>query len=486
MLKRFLGDSAVYGISNIIGRGIVGLLLLPLYTRFLTPEEYGRVDLLQVVRSLAVVIVVLEINQGLVRLLADAKSDDDRTSLASTALWFSIAMYGSVVTAGLLWAEPLSRWLLGTPDAVAAVRVAMLYIATDGLFALLQLQLRFELRPGAYVIASLASLLVAALASVLLLNYTALRETAVLLALACGNVVGALVSLRASRHRFTWRFSRAACALMLAFSAPLVLSSVSGFVATFIDRIVIRQLMGVHEVGVFAVGARIASIGSFAMFGIQMALTPLVYSHHAEPGTPGAIARILRLVLALMLPLVITLGIFAPELIAYVAAPAFLDAARVVPLFALSAFLSQFWLFAPGLGLAKRTHVIALLNVFAALVNTALNYLLVPMWGLTGAAAATLTGSALLAAGYVVLGHRHYPVPFGWGRMTVAAMVAAATCAAAVARWGDVPASGATIWSQKLVTCLIAFGLIVLTLVTRAEIAGARRLLALRPAVRPS
>jgi O-antigen/teichoic acid export membrane protein len=486
MLKRFVKDSAVYGISGVLSRGLVGLLLLPVYTRFLTPEQYGTVDLLQVARSLAVLIVALEISQGLVRLLPDAKSEGDRTLITSTAFWFSVTMYAAFVAVAFVLARPLSLWLLGTVESVGAFRVALFFIMSEGLFALFQLQLRFELRPTLYAIASVASLLIAAITTILLLVNTPLRASAVLLGLCCGNIVGALISYAATRKRFAFVFSWELCVAMLAFSAPLVLSGIAGFIAAFIDRIAIRQIMGVPEVGIFAVGVRIASVTSFVLIGIQMALTPLIYSHYTEMGTPLALARIFRLVLALLLPLVVTLGVFAPEVISRLATEAFMPAAVVVPIVACSAVLTQFWIFAPGLGLSKRTGTIAMLNIAAGAVNLALNYLLIPFLGLAGAAYATLVGSALTAYAYISLGGRHYHIPYEWRRILFAAAIAAVTLLAAGLLWRAIPASELSTWGEKFALCVLALASIILILVDRSEFSSLRRLLQFRPALRTS
>ena len=81
MLRQFARDTLIYGASSVLSRGI-GLLLLPLYTRVLTPAEYGTVDYLQVVRSFLALTLALEIVQALVRFLPEAESDHDKRVLA--------------------------------------------------------------------------------------------------------------------------------------------------------------------------------------------------------------------------------------------------------------------------------------------------------------------------------------------------------------------------------------------------------------------
>ncbi|HWK89783.1 MAG TPA: oligosaccharide flippase family protein, partial [Longimicrobium sp.] len=188
MLRRFLKDSAIYGASNLLSRGI-GLLLLPLYTRVLTPTEYGTVDLLQVLRSLVALTVALEISQGLVRFFAEAGDDGEKRVLASTALWFTLGAYALFAVVATVWARPLSAWLLDTQAATGAWRLAVAYTVAAGVFALLQDLLRFDFRARDYAFASIASVLVTTGATVALLLGTPLRVGAIFLGLIAGQVV---------------------------------------------------------------------------------------------------------------------------------------------------------------------------------------------------------------------------------------------------------------------------------------------------------
>ena len=80
MLKRFLKDSVVYSTSTLLSRGI-SILLIPLYTRFLQPEEYGALDLLTVMATIINYIVALEISQGVARSYSDAKTEKEKGTL---------------------------------------------------------------------------------------------------------------------------------------------------------------------------------------------------------------------------------------------------------------------------------------------------------------------------------------------------------------------------------------------------------------------
>ena len=87
MLTSFFKDGAIYGLIKIITSGSA-FLLLPIYTKSLSLEEYGAVDFLMVSANIAYIIVSLEISQGFVRFFSDSESELEKIQYASTALWF--------------------------------------------------------------------------------------------------------------------------------------------------------------------------------------------------------------------------------------------------------------------------------------------------------------------------------------------------------------------------------------------------------------
>jgi O-antigen/teichoic acid export membrane protein len=209
---------------------------------------------------------------------------------------------------------------------------------------------------------------------------------------------------------------------MLAFSAPLVPSSIAVVATSYVDRFAISVLMTISAVGVFGVGARIASILALALVGFQLALTPLVYARHSMAETPPELARLLRYFAASGLLAVVALTLFAPEIVALLAAPDFRDAQVVVPILGLATLVAGMYVFAPGLGVSKRSGLSSLVSISGAVAATALNFVLIPRLGIVGAPTATLIGAPVALLGYLLLGQRVYPIPHRWGPLAIAAI----------------------------------------------------------------
>jgi O-antigen/teichoic acid export membrane protein len=162
------------------------------------------------------------------------------------------------------------------------------------------------------------------------------------------------------------------------------------------------------------------------MVGFQSALTPLVFTHYREERTPRDLADIFRLFTAFAAMFFLGLALFAPEILRLLTTPAFYGAAPVVAYLVPAILLSNMYIFAPGIGIAQKTHIILWISLGGAAVHLGLNALFIPWLGLPGAALATLAGYACIFAAYMTASQRLYRVPHAWGRMgTATALVAA-------------------------------------------------------------
>jgi O-antigen/teichoic acid export membrane protein len=483
VLRAFFKDSMLYGAAGILSRGI-SLLLVPLYTRVLSPGDYGSLDMLLAFGALVNFTVALEVTQGVARFYPEAATREEKGSVASTALWFTLATYTAFWAAGAAAAPALGGLLLDAPQRDGLVQVALAAIWAGGLFYFAQNQLRWEMQAARSAAVSLLMSVATAAVSVVLVVVVKLGVAGLLWGQFAGALLGAAAGLYLTRASYRFGFSRARLATLLRFSVPLVPSSIAVFVAMYVDRFAIKELMTLRDVGLFGVGYRIASLAGLLMLGFQGALTPLVFSHYREPETPGRLAQLFRYFVAFALMVVVGLSLFAPELLWVFTTPEYAGGARVVPLLAPAIVLSGMYIFAPGLGIAKRTGGIALITIGGAVLNTALNFVLVPWLGIAGAALGSLLSALFVFTTYMVSSQRLYPVPHRWPR--IAAAVAGAVAVLALAphlRLGLVAGLAAKAGLMAAAALLmVAAGLVEPRELRRLWRAATGRLAALRPA----
>jgi O-antigen/teichoic acid export membrane protein len=227
-----------------------------------------------------------------------------------------------------------------------------------------------------------------------------------------GTVVGFLASLgfswRRYRHSFSWKLLRA----MLNFSLPLVPSSLLVLTWTYVDRLFISNYLTIGDLGIYGIGVRFASVASMIVLSINLALTPLIYANYRKQETPARISQLASLFFLTMCLLLAGASLFSKEILVIMTTEQFYGAAGVIPFLMAGALLSQMYDFAPGVFIAKKTHLILFTNVLACFLSVGLNFLLVPRLGILGAAISKAVNGFFVFSMYACLGQREYRIPY--------------------------------------------------------------------------
>jgi O-antigen/teichoic acid export membrane protein len=411
VITAFFKDSALYGVSALLAKSI-SFLLLPFYARFFAPEEYGVIDYLNVIGLFIGVLIALEISQGVARYVAEAKDDlVARKLYASTAMWFTLVMYGAFCLFIFTFSKPITTIVFDDDRYSDLLIIASFSFLFTAALYLIQNQLRWELRPKEYAALSILYALLVLIFSVLFIAFLKLNITGVFYAYICANIICLVLGLYWTRKSFGLCFSSDYLREMLHFSCPLVLSSFAVIGSMFADRFLIKELLTLEDVGYYAVGYRIAMIVSFVMVGFQGAITPLIYSNYQNSETPVQISKIFRYFLCFSCLILFFIICFQYYLVFVLAGSKYLLSMQVIPFLALSSLFSTMYIFAPGLSIAKKTHIISFINLAGFMLNIVLNLLLIPEWGISGAAFATCLSSAFIFGFMVFYGQRYYNIP---------------------------------------------------------------------------
>ena len=426
---QFFKHGFLYGAAQVLVRG-VSLFLLPLYTRVLTPTDYGIMDITGIAVTFLTTAVSLEISQAVGRHYTDAADDDERQEIASTGLWFTAAAFTASVAIIVPLAPWIAGWMLSNSDHADIVRVAGAGLLAQGLLYYTMEQLRWQLKPQFHAVVAVVSsfTLIAATATFVLALH--LGVIGVFYGQLVGNAPGIALALWFGRSAYAFRFSTRTLRTMLSFSIPLVPGTAAVTAAFMIDRVAVRALMSLAALGIYGIAYRFATLISLVMIGVNGAFMPLIFRHHRERSTPRTIADIYRYFVCLATIMLLTLSFFSGWILRIMTTPKYYAAADVVPLVVLAVIFSSMAIFAPGLLIAKRTRTVAAINVGATLLNTVLVFVLVPPFGLAGAAIGTMTSFGLAWAAQMIMSQRAYPVPHAWRRIAAAAALAAAALAA--------------------------------------------------------
>jgi O-antigen/teichoic acid export membrane protein len=461
----------VYGVAALLSQGI-GVLLFPFLAHHFSPREYGVIDILTLVAILTNLTIALEVNQGLGRHFVDASDERERVDYASTALLFTIGAYTVFAAIALALATPLTHVLLAPRVDPWITRVAIAWIWVGGIVYLAQDQLRWRMRPRAYGFVAVTTATVTAGSTVVLVLGFGVGVIGALIGQLAGALAAALALFFLSRGAYAPRFDRRKLGLMLAFSLPLVPSSIGVFLNGFADRLVLQHSRSLSDVGIYGVAFRIATVVTLLLAGFQGAATPLILARHEETTTRDELARIFRLFSALALIAFLAVSLFADSEVRVLASAAYARADILVPYLFMSALLFGVYIFAPGLTIVKRTGTFALISVSAGLLNLGLALALVPPLGIRGAGLATAASSAWFFVLTMLFSQRHYEVGHDWPRLGSALAVAIGllVLGRAVIPTGGAHALAAWPLVEKAVLSVLGSVLIATLLVRRVEL----------------
>lgn len=390
----------------------IGFLLLPIYTGYLSVAEYGTLDYLLIIGTFLAVVLPLEVSQGLHRFLPE-KIDDPSviTSYYSTGFWFTTSVYIVFSVFCSVFSKSLSDLILGTSETYLLIIIASWMYTCNSLVYLGTSLLRSKLNPFKSTLLSILSALTTALVASYALIILDLGVEGVLGAMLIGSLISLLLSICFTYRNLAITFDMRKLKVLLKFSLPLVPSSISVIAAMYVDRLVIKDILTLDDLGQYAFASRIAMVASFVMVGFQQALSPLIYRSYRRKETAFDIAKLFWFFIAVSI--VATLGLFLSRfyLLDILGNDDYKEAAALITPLSISVLVSSCYLFFPGLSIAKKSNLIAIITVLGALMNLGLNYFLIQEIGLIGAAYSSVFSAAVTALTYAIISNRYYRVP---------------------------------------------------------------------------
>jgi O-antigen/teichoic acid export membrane protein len=244
------------------------------------------------------------------------------------------------------------------------------------------------------------------------------------------SIVGGIFS---ARH-FSLEFSGGVLKDMLKFSVPLLPALFAVWVIDFSDRYFLTRMSTLEQVGIYSVGARISSMIILFSTSFQMAWGPYALSIQHEADAKNRYSRGLLLFLCAALTAATAITVFAGPILAILTRPEYYAAEKVIGLLTLGTVAYGAYLIVNiGLLISKKTVLTSVAMSIGAVLNIILNFLLIPRFGIMGAAAATLAAYIAALALLYVFAQKHYPIDYKPGRSALAALLAVLTMAASSA-----------------------------------------------------
>ncbi|HTK28842.1 MAG TPA: oligosaccharide flippase family protein [Vicinamibacterales bacterium] len=457
-VRRVTRQLVAYGTADVMVL-VVNFLLLPIYTRVLSPREYGALAMLLVCEAFLKVVNRWGLDQSFLRLYYDQPDEGRRKVLATTIAIFIAAANGAIALLLLAAAAPVNRLLFSSLDFVTAYRLLVVNNFA-GAFLFLPLNLlRIEersrlfasltfLRSFGTVVARLI-LVVGFRMSVLGLVLSDVIITALLLLAMAGTF----------RRMLAWAFSPALLREAMAFGLPHVPHGLLSQTMSMVDRFVLGMYMPLQQVGIYLIGATVAGVVKFYPVAFEAAWMPFAFDSLRRRDAPALFARMGTYAFTVLALSAIALAALAPPVIQLVLPGDYRAAMPLVPLLAAGlAVQSLAWFPMTSVNVSKRTRIYPIVTAIGAAVSVAANLLLIPSFGMRGAALALLASQIVTTAVTVVFAQRAYRIPYEGLRLAKVVVVSAGAYAAMA--YASPPSLVWTIVARVLLLGLFPLGLL--------------------------
>lgn len=385
--------TSIYLFGDILRRS-VSLIMLPIYTHYLTPENYGVIELLSMTIDLATIIFGARIAQAIFRFYCAADSADDKNCVIGSALLLAVLLNGIGALVVAVFAGPLSLAIFS--DLSYKIYIVLISISM-ALLPLTEIPLTFvraQRKPWLYFSFSTLRLVFQLALNIYLVIYLDMHIFGVLYSAIISSSIMALVLVTYTLSNTGFRASITTCKTLFTFSLPIKIAAIGSFYLTFGDRYILNIYTNLTQVGIYSLGYKFAFI--FTILSWDTFEKVWDTEKYAVRGRSDAKLIYQKIFLFMNIALIfigLWMSLFTKDLLKIMSAPSFHEAYKIVPILIL-AYIIQSWTRYCNLGLLleNRTVQMAYAEAFASAIITVAYLSLIPVYGIYGAAWATVAG----------------------------------------------------------------------------------------------
>jgi O-antigen/teichoic acid export membrane protein len=438
-LKKLLGQTAIYGLSSIVGR-LLNYLLVPLYTRYFTTSEYGDVTLLYAYAAFLLIILSYGIETAFFRF---SQREPNKRVVYSTAL-ISLLISSSLFVGFIYFNAQSIANTLSFGQHPEYIQYFAFIIGLDTLSSISFAKLRELNQATRFALIRLLNIFINIGLNLFFIIYCpfAIKNnlpTAEFIQsiyspsigigyIFIANLVSSVVTilmLVPEMSKSLWRFDKALWRKMMVYALPLMVAGLAGITNETIDRILLQYLLpadiSASEIGLYSAFYKLSIIMTLFVQTFRFAAEPFFFSQERERNAKQVYAQVMKYFS------IVTAFIFLSVMIYYDLVKQFIGTsfhdergATIVPILLLAnLFLGLYYNLSVWYKLTEKTSYGAYMSLFGAAITIVLNLVLIPYFGFVGSAWATLCCYFLMALCSYFLGQKYYPIPYPLGRIAM-------------------------------------------------------------------
>lgn len=418
--KVIVRHSIAYGLSNVLDK-LVSFIMLPVYTRLLTPADYGIMELISMTTGIISLVVGMGLEAAVIRFYFDYKEEADKKMVISSAIVGYGAMIILLIAMILPFSRILAKLILDSDKYSSFFVIALLTLALNMILPIVFAYLRVQQKSIQYMVAKVAMTIVTLGMNIYFVVIAKMGVYGILLSSLVSFIIFTVIMVGWTLKKTGLNINYKVLKEMVIFGIPLIPSNISAFLVHSSDRYFVKAYADMTTTGLYSLGYKIGTlINQFVTSPFIQIWSPRRMEFFDQEGKEQIYARIFTYFCTLSLFVGLMISLLAKEVIHFMAPPDFWDAHKVVSIIVLSYIIFSFhYHFNVGIMMKKATRYIAYVNVSNGILNIILNFILIKRYTIWGAAIATLICFIVKVVLTYYYSNKLYKITMEWRRIAI-------------------------------------------------------------------
>jgi O-antigen/teichoic acid export membrane protein len=396
----FSRNILIYGLGNGISR-FIQVLLVPVFVRVFSAEQYGSYDLVYTIQSLALLIGMMQLESFIARFYNEGDTKSKVRLISSSILLLII--FSTSVTVVICVFSKFGAIKLGNINLYKSIIVSGLCIIPYNIFYFFTMLLRLDNKPTVFIKASIFQVLINISLSILFVLLFKLGLMGIFLAIFISNLLIALWLLIIYMNQLELKICSTVFLEMRKFCLPAMPAVIIGWFSNYANRFVIVYFLSNTEVGVFSAALKFGAFFVMIDMTLRMAWVPYFWAQFSNCNNTVIYQKKFKQITSGLLILIFVFVFFADPLYRIFTPIAYWEGCRVVEILGLNFFISTLiGIVSMGPDIVKKTKYLSLFSLSALIINVVLLFLLTPILGILGVSLALLISNiALLSISWI-------------------------------------------------------------------------------------
>ena len=422
-LKELSKDTAIYGISTIIGR-FLGFLLIPFYTNVLSTAEFGIYSYIYAFLGFFNVVYIYGMDAAFMKYHSLAEDSEKKDTFSTP---FLFVLFSSIIFSAffLLFRYQIGGLLQIQNEYKHLISYFSLILLFDAVVLIPFANLRLQRKSKKFAAIKITNILLnLGLNFILIINF-GMGIEGIFISNLVSSAVTFLILIPDIFTNLSFTIVTKKLKIMLKFALPYLPASFAAMMVQVIDVPIVRFLTNDDTLGIYRANYKLCIFMMLVVSMFQYAWQPFFLSNAKEKDAKELFSKVLTLFVVAASLLWVVLALFIDNIAAFEFLPGrsligkeYLSGVHIVPIILLGyLFFGMYVNFQAGLYIEEKTKYFPLVTGIGAAANVIVNFLLIPVWGIYGAAVATLVSYFVMAAGLFIVAQRFYKINYEYSKI---------------------------------------------------------------------